>query len=336
MGNKSCPKFSQYVPTLKHMDPRLTQLVVHNAHETEANRNNAIVTFSQPTEEVASIMRNFVATSTTTGYSNEVVKLMLWLFDNDPQNHFHDWIVQQAINADEMDKENPSKHGRKHLRSVFKSSLKNVRKKHCPVILETVDFNVFTRYVTSRKSKDRKFLSKSHYGTIQSSLKYLHKLAGFNPSEDFRRDMSQFNRGIKRKVAEEKQNSGSSFEEGKKAMNIEVYKLMAKKLFESGNEDAAFAHLYLVLEWNLMARSDNCEKLRLGHIEWRHDCLVFFFGKSKGDQSGELSDTPWHVYSNPFEPHICPVLALAKYLFSNPDIIKSKSTLFPGKDQYNR
>jgi len=57
-------------------------------------------------------------------------------------------------------------------------------------------------------------------------------------------------------------------------MNIEVYKLMCKKLFESGHEDAAFAHFYLVLEWNLMARSNNCEKLRLGHIEWRHDCLA--------------------------------------------------------------
>jgi len=53
-------------------------------------------------------------------------------------------------------------------------------------------------------------------------------------------------------------------------------------------------------------------------------------------QNGELSDTPWHVYSNPFEPHIYPVLALAKYLFSNPDIIKSKSTLFPGNNKYSR
>ena len=106
---------------------------------------------------------------------------------------------------------------------------------------------------------------------------YLHKLAGFEISADFRRDMCQFNRGMKRKVAEQGENSGSSLEEGKKAMNIEVYKLMCKKLFESGHEDAAFAHLYLVLEWNLMARSNNCERLRLGHIEWRHDCLVFFF-----------------------------------------------------------
>jgi len=69
---------------------------VHNAHETEENRNNAIVPFSQPTEEVENIMRNYVSTATTTAYSSELVKLMLWLFDNDPEKHFLEWIVQKA------------------------------------------------------------------------------------------------------------------------------------------------------------------------------------------------------------------------------------------------
>jgi len=63
---------------------------VHNAHETEENRKNAIVPYSQPTEEVENIMRNYVSTATTTAYSSELVKLMLWLFDRDPEKHFHD------------------------------------------------------------------------------------------------------------------------------------------------------------------------------------------------------------------------------------------------------
>ena len=91
---------------------QVCQLVVHNAHETEVNRNNVIVPFSQPTEEVESIMKNFVSTATTTAYSSELVKLMIWLFDSDPEKHFHDWIVQKAINADEKDKDRSSKHGR--------------------------------------------------------------------------------------------------------------------------------------------------------------------------------------------------------------------------------
>ena len=104
---------------------------------------------------------------------------------------------------------------------------------------------------------------------------YLHKLAGFEISADFRRDMCQFNRGMKRKVAEQRENSGSSLEEGKKAMNIEVYKMMCKKLFESGHEDAALAHLYLVLEWNLMARADNIVYTHVAHMKDQRSVYLF-------------------------------------------------------------
>ena len=111
---------------------------------------------------------------------------------------------------------------------------------------------------------------------------------------------------------------------------------MCTKLIGMETKDAVFAHLFLILEWNLMARSNNCTKLRLGHIVWRNDCLVFFFEKTKGYQTDEKSDSPYHVYSNPFEPRIYPVLALAKYIFSNPDVVTSNPSFFPGNDQYNR
>ena len=148
--------------------------------------------------------------------------------------------------------------------------------------------------------------------------------------------MSTFSRGIKRQVTQEKMESGLSLEEGKKAMNFDVYKLMCRKMLEISSDEGPLAHLFLILEWNLMACASNCMNFRLGHLEWRHDCLVFFFGKSKRDQTGENSDSPWHVYSNPCEPSICPVLALARYLFSFPDIATSNTILFPGSDQYSR
>ena len=152
----------------------------------------------------------------------------------------------------------------------------------------------------------------------------------------FNKNLTQFQRGMKRKVTSEKVKSGQSLEEGKKPMNFDAYKLMCKKLIEMEKDEGAFAHLFLILEWNLMARASNCLLLNLGHIEWRNDCLVFFFGKSKCDQTGENSDNPWHVYSNPYEPTICPVLAMATYVCSYPDIVTGKSTLFPGNDQYSR
>jgi len=189
--------------------------------------------------------------------------------------------------------------------------------------------------VTTRRNRKGALLSKSAYGGVRSALMYLHKVAGYETPDDFKRDMSQFNRGIKRQVAEEKQASGMSLEEGKKAMSFDVYKLMCQKLMASEADDAVFTHLFLVLGWNLMVRSDSCAQLKMGHVEWRGDCLAVFLAKSKGDQTGEKSDHPWHVYSNPFEPELCPVLAMAKYLCSNPDIIQN-GALFPGNNQYDR
>ena len=45
---------------------------------------------------------------------------------------------------------------------------------------------------------------------------------------------------------------------------------------------------------------------------------------------------PWHVYANPGHPSICSILALAKYLFSNPSILTGDRKLFPGGNQYSR
>lgn len=56
--------------------------------------------------------------------------------------------------------------------------------------------------------------------------------------------------------------------------------------------------------------------MTLTHIQWRNDALIFFFQKSKHNQEGDTNHHPWHMYSNPFKPVLCPVLAIGKYLHS--------------------
>ena len=77
-----------------------------------------------------------------------------------------------------------------------------------------------------------------------------------------------------------------------------------------------------------MARADNVCNTHVDHVEWRHDSLVIFFAHSKGDQEGLNCTQPWHIYSNPLDPTICSVMALGKYLFSNPTILLGNSKLF--------
>ena len=58
--------------------------------------------------------------------------------------------------------------------------------------------------------------------------------------------------------------------------------------------------------------------------------MIVYFSSldDKKNQTGDASDRPWHVYSNPNSPHLCPVLALAKYILTHPDLLQEGSPLF--------
>ena len=75
---------------------------------------------------------------------------------------------------------------------------------------------------------------------------------------------------------------------------------------------------------------------KVTHIQFENDCLVFEFSKSKGRQDNEEHFGFWHVYASPHEPEMCPVLTLAKYLFTFPNVLCGRSPLFEGESQYNR
>jgi hypothetical protein len=85
-----------------------------------------------------------------------------------------------------------------------------------------------------------------------------------------------------------------------------------------------------------MKRAENCMNAKINNIYFQNDSLIFHFAKSKGHQTGEERVGPWHVYANPFKPHLCPVLALARYLFVYPNGLRGDIPLFEGTHQYNQ
>ena len=65
------------------------------------------------------------------------------------------------------------------------------------------------------------------------------------------------------------------------------------------------------------------------------DALLVHMGPSKGDQDGtKHADHPWHLYSVPEEPAICPCLAFIKFLLNNPLVLNGKCKVFDGASQY--
>ena len=134
-------------------------------------------------------------------------------------------------------------------------------------------------------------------------------------------------------IASNNRQDGISLDEVNKAMRFDVYIILYIVLDQGEGEDFIFANAFLTMECNLMPRSENCVNMHIKHIQWRPDCLILYFGTSKGNQTGEISSDPWYVCSNPKNPTIFPVIALAKYMLSNPDTLATNSPLFLGNCQ---
>ncbi len=55
-------------------------------------------------------------------------------------------------------------------------------------------------------------------------------------------------------------------------------------------EEFSFAHAFLTLKWNLMARSENVVHAHYFNFHWDADCRVLLFVKSKDNQKGWNND----------------------------------------------
>ena len=197
---------------------------------------------------------------------------------------------------------------------------------NCPFILSNLTFADFSAFLTQRKARRGNHIGKAmslgnaSYAQSQSALKHLFRMSKYAMQSDFFENLKQFTKGIRRHVADKKNREGDVAIFGKKKMGFNVYKKICELFLAEEHEEFIFARAFLTLEWNLMARSENVVHAHILHVHWEEDCLVFRFVKSKGDQMGRNRDQEWHVYANPHNPAICPVLSLACYIFSNPGI----------------
>jgi hypothetical protein len=104
--------------------------------------------------------------------------------------------------------------------------------------------------------------------------------------------------------------------------------------------DGVFAHCFLLLTWNLGCRVNNTINIKFQDIAWSKmfDCFQIHFAHSKTDQTGDDSAYPRHIFANPSNALVCPLLSLSMYLsccFNSMDVTKA-DYLFPGQKQEQR
>jgi hypothetical protein len=121
--------------------------------------------------------------------------------------------------------------------------------------------------------------------------------------------------GLKRTIATAREKGEMSVSEGKRALPIGGFRAISQHSLRTHSDDHLFVHLYAILCWNLIARTSSVGSIMYQHIWWENDCLIIQIPRHKGDQEG-AKVFPKHIFANPLNPSICPVLALALHVFS--------------------
>jgi hypothetical protein len=162
-----------------------------------------------------------------------------------------------------------------------------------------------------------RFQSYHHVNGYKSAILDLYRQSKVKPNDDIDDMLMETMAGYKRLVAELKQNGEMSMKEGKSPLSFEGYRFIAKTAISQPRDFmlGSFAWIFLLLCWNLMARCNSVGGIMYDHIGWEQDAMYVVFPTHKGDQEGDNSN-PKHVYANPNNPEICPILALAVYIWT--------------------
>jgi hypothetical protein len=182
---------------------------------------------------------------------------------------------------------------------------------------------IILTYLGSLKNTNKKgivdkdyLIAKSTMMGHISAIQNLYKENNIELGKTTKLKISSFIRGYNRIVSEAKQQGKMKVFEGKKNISFTGYCALAEYVLRKGDTDGElYIHLFIVMSWNLFARSHSVATLMLHHFEWQDDCLLVTLPKHKGDQEG-TTVLPKHVYANPQNPWTCPILSLAIYTFS--------------------
>jgi hypothetical protein len=123
-------------------------------------------------------------------------------------------------------------------------------------------------------------------------------------------------KGYRRRVADLKLEGKMNIFEGRYHLTYDGYCLIASALFKAEPfSTMLFGWPFIVLQWNLIARSATVGGIMMEHVGWEGDALLISTPKHKADQEGAKCFAR-HLYANPTNPVICPVLALAVIVFT--------------------
>jgi hypothetical protein len=217
---------------------------------------------------------------------------------------------------------------------LIKKYLVSTQELDDPINFDEITVRDFLSWIISLRVNG-KSPSTSSFSGHRSAFFNLFRIYKKTMSRELETELKVHFKGLKRKSVLETVQGDSSLHTGKAPLSFEMYNMLAGALMKGSGSDFAFSHCFLLICWNLMCRASNAFAIRFSHMRWNDDSLCIYFAHSKTDQLGERPRDPRHIYSNPLNPTICPILSLGLY-FISASFDPNSSALFPGSNQYER
>lgn len=152
--------------------------------------------------------------------------------------------------------------------------------------------------------------------SYKSALKWFYKEQKIIMEQSVDQGIETLLQGYLRRVADWKAEGKMAVFESKLHLTYDGYCLLSNALFTAQPfSQMLFGWPFIVLQWNLIARSATVAGMMMEHVGWEADSLLVSTPKHKGDQEGAKCFAR-HLYANPLHPVICPVLALAVLTFT--------------------
>lgn len=173
-----------------------------------------------------------------------------------------------------------------------------------PLLLHALERQEFEDCVVALAHVDGpEIYDKQVYDSLRASLAYLFDRSGTRSSRCFNQEVAWLYRSLDRMSG----NLPPPRRAGKDPLPLEVYRALAEKMMREPSKDGAFALLFLVLSWNLGPRNVDVAAIKMSDLSWDGDALAVNCVQQREYWTR-------HVYANPTDPAICPILALAIYL----------------------
>ena len=268
--------------------------VEHNAHD-----------------EVKQLKKDYIGKNSKISYRYSLVNFLFYTYKFQKHLMHKSWIKILGTYRNIQNEKEQEIQVKKMIRKLVRRADEN-----CPPIdFDSYKPSHFLRYLLALQTSEGKRFGPSTYNSRRSSLHHLFTIYNKKQTKEFKEELSLLFKSLRRRITEEKQEGDGRIQTANSPIMYKLYRRMNEYMLMQCIKESVFARAFFCITWNLICHSKNTTTILLHHLEWSDDCLNIYFAHMKNDQLGDRKRDPRHLYANPIDPTVCPIIGTCYLLF---------------------